>query len=270
MLTVTGGTITPFNRDGVDYIEVLFAQSGTYSVSEDLSSHNFALAAGGANGGHGSAGWVPGGGGAGGLIEMLDVPLLAGDYTVSIGAGAPPTTAVASESNGSNSELTGPGAAHLAIGGGFGASTTVGHTTGSNGGSGGGARGASTEGTLQPPGIGSVGQGFDGGAAIWSDDPALRASGGGGGAGGEGGAAASGIAGTRGPGKLLDWIATPRVVCQGGTGHVGITEISSPDAEWGSGADPAITTTSATGGAGGDGFMFIRVRADQVNVEMAA
>lgn len=93
-----------------------------------------------------------------------------------------------------------------------------------------------------------------------------RALGGGGGAGGAGGDASSGVAGAAGSGVLLDWIATPRTVCAGAAGLVGVASAASTDATWGSGSKGAI---NATVGKGGDGFLFLVVRADQVNVVLA-
>ncbi|MDP0928485.1 hypothetical protein Q0601_14965 [Paracoccus onubensis] len=94
-----------------------------------------------------------------------------------------------------------------------------------------------------------------------------QAGGGGGGKGGVGGNASNGIAGNGGPGLLLDWIAAPITVCSGGDGCVydaGEPIVNSPNQDWGSGSGGSMMGTA---GAGGDGFLFIVVRADEVNVQ---
>src|SRR6478609_5503479 len=78
-LTVTGGVITPFNSGGVDYVEIAFTASGSFTLSGDVPTHNRALGAGGATGGRGTdITFYASAGRAGGLIEVIDAPLLAG------------------------------------------------------------------------------------------------------------------------------------------------------------------------------------------------
>ncbi|MDF3606140.1 hypothetical protein PE067_08365 [Paracoccus sp. DMF-8] len=260
-LTVTGGTITPFARGGVDYVEVLWRQGGSFEVSDQIDAH-IALAAGAGAGGLSNIGWTAGGGGAGGLYDAIRT-LAAGIHTVSIGAGAPSTATVGATSSGSDSSLTMPDGTVTVTGGGKGGS--VGSIAGLPGGSGGGA--SAGGGGPFVGGAGTAGQGFNGGDSFGGVNT-LRSGGGGGGAGGVGAAGQSGIGGAGGAGRLLDWIATPRTVCRGGAGTVGVTEVSSPDEDWSNGSSGAYTLGAASVGKGGDGFLFLVVRADQVNVEM--
>ncbi|WP_128253930.1 glycine-rich domain-containing protein [Falsirhodobacter deserti] len=266
VLTVTNGQITPFSRDGVHYVEVLWQQSGGFTLSRNVTWHNRALGAGGANGGRQSASdYVPGGGGAGGLLMALGAPFAAGDYTVEIGAGAPANNVNGGGSNGSDSRLITPSETLVAIGGGRGASAGVGNTLGQLGGSGGGGRGGAAS-QVNGAGEGTAGQGYAGSAGYRVDDLS-RASGAGGGAGSAGGPASANTGGTGGAGRLLTWIATPREVCRGGDGMNASASGSSPNETWGNGAKGAI---SGIAGKGGDGFMFLVVRADEVQVKASA
>lgn len=268
-IVVTGGVITPFTSGGTDYIEIAFAASGSFTLSQPIATHNRALGAGGATGGRGTdASFYASAGGAGGLVEVLGAPLAAGSYTVSIGAGGAAVTTGFGRNNGSNSVLTRPDGVDTAIGGGGGASSGVGNTDGNPGGSGGGARGMNTAGT-GVAGAGTPGQGFGGGLGFGAvDGPSGRASGGSGGANSAGGDASAGVPGSAGPGRLLSWLASPITVC---AGERGITQadlnVSSADKTFGSGSRGA--TGSGSAGKGGDGFMFLVVRAADANVVMA-
>lgn len=262
-LTVTDGTITPFTREGVDYIEILWRQGGSFEVSDSIDAH-IALAAGAGSGGLSNTGWTSGGGGAGGLYDAART-LAAGIHTVSIGAGAPSTATVGATSSGSDSSLTMPDGSVTVTGGGKGGH--VGSIPGQPGGSGGGASAGAGDPFMG--GNGTGGQGHNGGNSFGGVNT-LRAGGGGGGADGVGAAGQSELGGAGGAGRLLDWIATPRTVCRGGSGTVGVTEVSSPDEDWSNGSSGAYTLGAASVGKAGDGFLFLVVRADQVNVEMAA
>lgn len=265
-ITVTGGTITPFSHDGVDYIEILWRQGGSFEVSADVDGR-LALAAGGATGARtNNNSYTPGGGGAGGLIERIDHALVSGLYTVEIGAGAPRmTSGNGAAANGSASTLIGPDGPLTAIGGGLGASFGAGMTVGGDGGSGGGGRGRIGASSADP-GDGIADQGHSGGHGYFGAG-GVAPSGGGGGAGGQGGDATADEAGAPGPGRYLDWVANPRTVCRGGQGWSDADQGPSPDEDWGNGSRGAV---GADVGKGGDGFLSLVVRADQVNLEMAA
>lgn len=275
-LTVSGGQITPFTRDGVDYVEVLFQQSGSFTLAGPVEGAKWALAAGGAAGGPiGSQGtqFRAGGGGAGGLL-VAEGALEPGSYAVNIGAGAPSNAA----ENGSDSIWTRPAGALTVRGGGNGAWANVGNTEGKAGGSGGGGRG-NIAGSSSGGAALVAGQGFRGGNGYINPN-APNASGAGG-----GGSAAAGadgdfnLGGAGGNGRLLDWIANPRRICAGG-GGVGATagagglgggtgaviNGNSENATWGSGSGGV---SGGSSGSGGNGFLFLVVRADQARVVAA-
>lgn len=262
VLTVKGAKVSLFERDGQELTEILFDRSGSFNLSYTTSGVRKALAAGGATGGRSANSvYVPGGGAAGGLIELKEPDiLLAGDYTVTIGAGAPRMTTDVGAANGSNSTLIGPSLSLTAIGGGFGAAYNVGFTQGFDGGSGGGGRGSSLS-ASGTRGKGTPGQGFDGGLGVI--DAGSPASGGGGGAGGQGGDATVGVPGAAGAGVYLDWIAEPRWVCRGGDGMLATVGTASPDQEWGNGSQGAI---SADVGKAGDGFLILVLPTKNITV----
>ncbi|WJS86690.1 glycine-rich domain-containing protein [Paracoccus sp. TOH] len=264
-LTVTNGIITPFSRGGVNYIEVLWQRSGSFTLTHAVTG-NLALAAGGANGGLSTSGWVPAGGGAGQLIEQTGKLFAAGNYSMSIGAGAPRANKTGgAASNGSPSQLVCPNETLDALGGGKGGQS--GSVDGENGGNGGGAAAAGS--TMGLPGSGATG-GFPGGAANASTDVQQRSAGGGGGADGAGGDGTPSLGGPGGPGRLLGWIANPVEVCRGGKGHRTVTPVSSPDETWGSGSGGCYYGADEQyAGAAGNGFGILVVRADQVQVVMA-
>lgn len=258
-LTVTDGQITAFSRGGVDYIEVMFRQSGGFTLSADASVR-YSLWAGGASGGsinkngHGS-----GGGGAGWFSEGTDLP--AGSYDVTIGAGG-----VGSElrgNDGSPSSLSGPLSITVPGGGGGGSASNVSNAPGRPGGNGGGGSGDAS--TNWSGGAGDPGN--NGGNGRSSATISERAGGGGGGVGGPGQDAALGAPGAGGPGILLDWIAAPFTAGIGGNGSLGTAGGTSPNMTNACGSHGIY---GASSGAGGNGFMVLVVRADEVIVEVAA
>lgn len=260
LLTVTNATVTNFSSEGIDYIEIYFASSGSFSIEEGtIDSFRYALGAGGGNGGRAANNtWVPGGGGGGGLLMVNnDVSFTEGDYTVTIGAGAPSNSVTGGGSNGSNSSIIGNGVSLIALGGGRGAASGTGSNVGSDGGSGGGGRGSASG--ANSAGLGTPGQGFDGGTGFNSEDPNLRVSG----AGGPGGNGAGGVALTQSSGGRILWTSTIRTVCRGGAGITGAATGNSQNRNWGFGSEGSI---NGTVGRGGNGFLFIRVRADQVRL----
>lgn len=199
---------------------------------------------------------------------MLDAPLAAGSYVVTIGAGAPGyASGVIGQANGGNSQLTGPGINQTLTGGGSGgsyktgANFEIGTLTGLPGGSGGGGR--ATSGGGMAGGAGISGQGYQGGAGNGSAVSSGGGSGGALGMGGNGGSAPS-SGGPGGAGAVLDWIATPRTVCAGERGLVAADRgASSAARNYGSGSRGAV---HGAVGKGGDGFLFLVLRADQAHV----
>lgn len=258
-LTVTDGQVTPFARGGVDYIEVMFRQSGSFTLSADAPVR-YSLWAGGASGGSLSGGPRGcGGGGAGWFAEGTDLP--AGSYDVTIGAGGVGSAGLGND--GSPSSLAGPLSITVPGGGGGGSPSSASNAPGRPGGNGGGGAGAA--GTNWPGGAGDPGN--NGGRGYSSSKNSERAGGGGGGAGGPGQDAALGAPGAGGLGILLDWAASPFTAGIGGNGSLGTEGGTSPNMTNACGSNGIY---GASSGAGGDGFMVLVVRADEVIVEVAA
>lgn len=167
----SGGTISYYGP----YTIHTFTGSATFTPSFS-GEVEVLVVAGGGGGGQNHGG---GGGGAGGLLYASSYGVAAGSgITVTVGSGGSVAGA------GSNSVFGGL----TAIGGGYGASE--GPNNGGNGGSGGGGTGFST---ATSGGLGTPGQGFDGGKGAYPDTSGVYGSGGGG-----GGASAPGTDGKEG------------------------------------------------------------------------
>lgn len=97
-MSVTGSPeVTYFTRSGTDYTQVLWRQSGGFTLSGDVPATGIALVGGGGSGGRG-AGGAHGGGGGGGGVSQLSSPLTptlpSGSYTLTVGAGGSPAAKV--------------------------------------------------------------------------------------------------------------------------------------------------------------------------------
>lgn len=79
-ISQTGGVVSKFNRDGVDYTQIAFYGPGTMKLSAPVPHMSYAvIGAGGSGGRTGGTSSRPGGGGAGALIMAQDVILPVGD-----------------------------------------------------------------------------------------------------------------------------------------------------------------------------------------------
>jgi hypothetical protein len=188
VLNLDAGDPDSYTRSQPPYVEVL-------------------VVAGGGGGGQNHGG---GGGGAGGLIYNSAYQLTnAAAITVTVGGGG---SVAGAGSNSVFGSLT-------AIGGGLGASE--GANNGGNGGSGGGGTGFST---ATNGGLGTPGQGFDGGKGGFPDTSAVYGSGGGGGGAsapgtdGKEGQNVSGSAGNGGNGQAYSISGTSTYYAGGGGG----------------------------------------------------
>ena len=167
-LAATGGIINTYTVNGLDYQSHTFTSSANFVVTNGGYADVLLVAGGGAGGN-----WHAGGGGAGGLISVTELEILAGTYSIEIGAGgAGGTTEV-----GTNGENT-TGFTLTAIGGGRGGKYIT--NPPASGGSGGGGNGT-TNTTYNQGADGTSGQGNDGGNGNGN-----HAGGGGGGAGAAG------------------------------------------------------------------------------------
>jgi hypothetical protein len=234
----------------------VISRSGAYTVHTFTGSGNFEIATNGisknieylivAGGGSGGINYG-GGGGAGGVLSgSLSVSSSSQNSSVVIGAGG------TSGNNGSNSSAFG----QTAIGGGSGGNFVVynANDPGNDGGSGGGGC-TQYFGTLPAPGLGTSGQGNNGGAAIlWVNGGYV--SGGGGGAGGVGGAATRAISGSGGVGIVSSIDGQSKHYAGGGAGW-GLREfgdaLSFASGGLGGGGNAQSSGLVNTGGGGGGG-----------------
>lgn len=279
-ITVTGGTITPFSRDGVDYFEIAMpAGTGSLSVSEPVPIR-WALGGAGPGGAKtDSSNVAPGGGGAGQLLQDTST-LATGEHSFSLSVGGAGRSTVGPGLIGSPSIWTQPdGSQIVAQPGGYGGgySTAAGETNRYAGGPGGG--GGMTGGSATYPGGAAHSNGYPGASGFHSATAVQRAGGGGAGAGAPGQDGTSGTGGNGGDGVLLDWVASPIWVCGGGAGGavthgapgrggatMGVTNASSQSATWGGAA--GVVRISGTSGRGGDAFWIGVVRASDANVDL--
>ena len=212
----------------------------------------YLVVAGGGSGGQGNQG-AGGGGGAGGMLTGTKPIVLATDYTITVGAGGAGRLGTPYYgANGSNSlafNIT-------AIGGGGGGGSIVG-ARGQDGGSGGGGNSTGGASVSDGPGLGTAGQGNDGGVTNFYS-PNYPAAGGGG-AGGIGGNVPSGTIGGAGGAGLSSSITGLSVAYAGGGGgstYGGGTPGSGGVGGGGGGAGAngyyaGIAGTANTGGGGG-------------------
>jgi hypothetical protein len=231
---VTGGTLT---SDATYYYRT-FTASATLSVSTAPLTCDYLVVAGGGSGGGGSSG---GGGGAGGYLASVGgsggggangspLTLSVGSQSIVIGAGGPGILNSGSYGNDSIfSSIT----------------ATRGGVAGGNGGSGGGANSGGGPSNLYPFGLGTSGQGYNGGDKSQASN---YPGGGGGGSGSAGGNASSGQGGSGGAGKnsLSSWFS---VVGLGVSGYIA--------GGGGGGGQSGGTAGSAGSGGAGAGFMTI-------------
>jgi uncharacterized protein YecT (DUF1311 family) len=225
----SGGTITC--SDG--YTIHTFTTSGTFSCFDSGFVEVLVVAGGG-----GGGGTIRGGGGGGGVVYCASY-FASGDIRVTVGAGG--AGGAPGETSGSNGENSSFGSL-IAIGGGSGDAGT--------GGSGGGANRVQTAG-----GIGTDGQGNNGGASVANDNTC----GGGGGAGAIGGAGSISASGKGGNGLRFSISGSSVYYGGGGGGGVRYGSGRSPGRGGsGGGGNGGITTDGEsglanTGGGGGAG-----------------
>ncbi len=265
------------NRNGDTYIYMAIKQNPTpYPLAGNMS---FLVIAGGASGAisHG------GGGGAGGLRTSYgstsgggssaesDITLAAGTYTITVGAGANGVTPAGSNlagNNGADSSIAATGLTTITSIGGGGGSAYNGQTTPGNGGSGGGGGNQS-----QAGGLGTAGQGYNGGTG--SSSSINYPTGGGGGAGAVGGNGSGTSAGNGGAG-LETSITGSSVAYAGGAGGSSFRGGTAGTGGIGGGANGTNSdgtgnagtvntggggsgATAATSGAGGSGVIILRL-----------
>jgi len=235
---VSGGTLT---SDSTYYYRT-FTGNGTLSVSDLPITADVLVIAGGGGGG---SGWYAGGAGAGGVKLYSSLNLTAQNYAVVIGAGGAGTVDARNTSdNGQNSSFA---TTYTAIGGGGGGSRnqrTNGARVGGNGGSGGGAAFPNTLG-----GLGTSGQGFDGGS---NSNGGYGASGGGAGAVGNSGTNPDpyGSNGGSGTNSYSTWLTGIASAMSGVSGWSTATSTGYIGGGGAAGSDASVTRTGGVGGGG--------------------
>lgn len=242
-ISATGGTIT---TDG-DYKVHTFTSSGTFTVTSGSGNVQVLVVAGGGSGGGSTAG----GGGAGGLIYKSAYAVTAQSYTLTVGAGGAQAAQLQPGNNGQNS-VFGSITANGGGGGGF-TTNTSGGGAGLNGGSGGG--GAEYLSHSYTNGMGTAGQGNNGGT--YGTD--IYPGGGGGGAGTPGFAPTSSQSGNGGTG--LAYSISGLSIYYAGGGGGGSYNLGGIGGIGGGGAGTSNGTagtagTANTGGGGGGGWSY--------------
>jgi len=222
----------------------------TYNINmpEDTICDMLIVAGGGGGGMD-----MGGGGGGGGVIELNNVLVTAGTYTIKVGKGGDGAPAAGTNGQpnshlfrfngkqGTNSSFDN----YVAIGGGYGGSSPHSHRLqgqGGDGGSGGGSSGYEPVNNVSKAGKGVEGQGFRGGYGGQA-----HYSGGGGGAGEVGGGPSTAAGGAYGGrGKLSNILGTPYYWAGGGGGS-GYSTTGGNGGLGGGGGGAVGTTTGGTG-----------------------
>jgi hypothetical protein len=226
-----------------------FRNTSAFSTKTDITADVLTVAGGG-----GGGSYRGGGGGAGGLVYSASQSL-SGRYVVTVGAGGFAGignigfAAGLPGGKGGNSRF---GALTEAIGGGRGPAA-VGGTNGEGAGTGNGGSGCGVSSASQTPGLGTSGQGNNGGAG-WSGYSGKYGAGGGGGAGAVGSAGTSTAGGAGGAGLLYfgQYYAGGGGGGNygGGTSGAGGSSIGGAGGSNSNGSAGSISTGSGGGGAG--------------------
>jgi hypothetical protein len=249
----TGGTKTTSGGKTIH----TFTGSGTFTVNFGSAAVDYLVVAGGGGGGHNAGA----GGGAGGFRAGTELPVVAGSYSVTVGAGGNggPSSGPQNGTNG-NSSIFSTITTITSAGGGYGCSN---NGAGNPGGSGGGSAANNSVGTGNTPPV-SPPQGNPGGVGN-TGDGADRAGGGGGGAAASGGGTTNAnLGGTGGDGQSSTISGSSVTYAGGGGGssHTGGPTAIAPGGPGGGGAggagtwpvaSPGTSGTTNRGGGGGAG-----------------
>jgi hypothetical protein len=248
----TDYTITTGQRTFYNFLAV--GKTMTLSLTQDAVVEILAIGGGG-----GGGTWVGGGGGAGGLQQLTNYNLPAGNYNIVLGSGGVgaigsfySSTSLTFTASATNGGATTFGNIVTANGGGFGASYF--QAAAGNGGCGGGGVNGAVAGTGNQGfgaignidgcgggGVNSAGIRYNGGVGITYNNGTQLSIGGGGGSGGGGGATGTASHG-------------------GGAGGIGLQNGTSGTPNTGGGGGGTDRTSSSTallGGNGGSGILII-------------
>ena len=248
---IAGGGVTAKAVGGIlttsgGYAYHVFKTSGLFTAKETLTTDILVVGGGGGGGKN-----VGGGGGAGGLQTFTSQSLLNNSYPIIVGAGG--IGAQTHDVQGFSGSYSTFSSLSPSYGGGGGGGAAI--TQGLNGGSGGGS---SWPGSVQSGGLGTAGQGNNGGSSLYF------VSGGGGGAGAVGANATgsgSGAGGIGGTSSLINNIGAATSTGQlsggnyyyagGGGGGGYIPQVNGAGGLGGGGAGGTTVGTENTGGGGG-------------------
>jgi hypothetical protein len=210
LFQATGGSVSTYTDGGITYRVHIFTSSGTFTVVTGIKTVNYLIVAGGGSGGVDSGG----GGGAGGLITN-SITASPNSYTIIVGGGGASRPGSADDgpgNNGGNSSAFGITALGGSGGSGWINTSLPPGSSSYSGGSGGGQSTSTGSVNTLGIGIGTAGQGNNGGAAV----PSF--SGGGGGRGSVGGNGSSGQLGFGGLGFTTNISGVSTTYSAGGDG----------------------------------------------------
>lgn len=257
MPVISGVTGSPTNtQTGGDEV---YQWNGNGTITFSIGGTvQYLIVGGGGGGGGGNFGNCGGGGGAGGLLAGT-FTVSDSTYTINVGAGGTagvlpdgtPSFDEGQGTNGQNSSIVGLNSPAAAIGGGGGGRgldfATLSFNNGLDGGSGGGEGSGQATATA---GLGTTGQGNNGG-----DSSVNNSGGGGGGAGAVGGVGdTSSVGGNGGNGTASEITGTSVTYAGGGGGGGSLTNTGlGGTGGGGNGHDGTSTPTAGTDGLGGGG-----------------
>ncbi len=200
----TGGTVT---NPSAGVTVHTFTSNGTFNCTYEKVAQILVIGGGGGGGGNGG-----GGGGGGGVVYKSSINIGSGSYNVVVGAGGSGVlNTTTSGANGKNSSINISGV-EAAVGGGGGVSRDSGGAASTGGSGGGGGGGNIPQRTF---GVGTSGQGYDGGSGVESG---CNAAGGGGGGGGSAGSNAAVSVGGNGGNGYENLISGASVIYSSGGG----------------------------------------------------
>jgi hypothetical protein len=272
--SITGGNlIQTINNYNIHSFTTVGTSTFTVPSGITIQAEVLIVAGGGGGGNDGG-----GGGGAGGIVYYPNVTFSTGSYSVIVGGGGGPgsSTNIYNGSNGGNSSVTGLTVAIGGAGGMDGHAQSYTVITGGSGGGGGHSIAPDVTNVTAPAGLGTPGQGNNGGNAYYNS-----AGGGGGGAGAVGGNAASAQGGSGGTGVAYSitgttvyyggggaggsWNGVPGTAGLGGGGQAGGNHYSgtlqyatSGIANTGGGGGGNGFATDGLPGSGGSGIVIIK------------
>jgi len=271
----SSGTKTYTDIGGVNYTVLTYNSNGTFNHT-GTSNLNVSILVIAGGGGGGAGQYIGAGGGAGGLIYNESFDIIPSNFNIVIGTGGAGGAVSNSGTNGINSSFSFSNGTKVKEARGGGGAIGYGQTTNADGGSGGGT----TDTASDLGGLGTAGQGYDGGNF---DPVGANAGAGGGGAGSVGLPNVATTGGNGGTGKTYSINGTSTCyagggggasnggvqgvgTCGGGSGTT--SEGTSGINGTGGGGGGGERLGTKTGGRGGDGVVIIRYLTSDAEVKV--